>query len=363
MINLKVELGDRSYPIFIGEEVLPKLGEMCRLYNLGQKVVVITDKKVEKMYGAGMFSALQREVASLEVASVPVGEKSKSLKTAERIITRMLEIGCDRQSTVIGFGGGVVGDLAGFVASIFKRGVHFVQVPTTLLAQVDASVGGKTAVNHPFGKNLIGTFYQPHLVWMDLALLRSLPKREMVCGLGEVVKYGVIRDPELFHFLEQELEKILARDTVLLQEIVRRCCEIKAEIVSEDERENSGRMILNFGHTVGHAFEAALGYKRLAHGEAVLLGMLVESKIALDLKLLDPPSFKRIVKLIRRIPLPRIFGLASHQDLIGFMKHDKKTIDGRLRLVLPKSIGEVAITETIDVKTIRSALGYLAEGF
>jgi 3-dehydroquinate synthase len=361
MINLKVELGDRSYPIFIGEEILPELGEMCGLYNLGQKVVVITDKRVERLYGDQMFSALQKEVAALEVASIPAGERSKSVKTAERIITRMLEIGCDRQSTVVGFGGGVVGDLAGFVASIFKRGVHLVQVPTTLLAQVDASIGGKTAVNHPLGKNLIGTFYQPNLVWMDLALLRSLPKREMVCGLGEVVKYAVIRDPQLFDLLEQELDKILSRDTSLLQEIVRRCCEIKANIVSEDERENGGRIILNFGHTVGHALEAALGYKRLAHGEAVLLGMLVESKIALDLKLIGPPSFTRIAKLIRRFDLPRISGLTRNQDLIGYMKQDKKAIDDRLRFVLPKSVGEVTIADAVDAKTIKSALKYLTE--
>lgn len=360
MIKLKVELGKRSYPIFIGDDILGNLGEMYQLFGYGKKAVVITDKTVERQHGAQIISALAQRLDSLDLIAVRPGEASKRMKVVERIITRMLDSGCDRSSTVIAFGGGVVGDLSGFVASIFKRGIRFVQVPTTLLAQVDASVGGKTGINHPLGKNLIGTFYQPDLVWMDLALLRTLPKREIVCGLGEIVKYAIIRDRALFDLLEQKLEEILALDIALLSQIVERCCQIKADVVARDEREGGLRMILNFGHTVGHALEAALGYKEIAHGEAVLLGMLAESRIALNAKLLEKDDFTRIEGLIGRFDLPRDQAAKQTEHLLKFMQQDKKTVDERLKFILPTSIGEVMVADDVKPASILTALDALA---
>ncbi|MFQ5604755.1 MAG: 3-dehydroquinate synthase [bacterium] len=359
MIHIKIQFKDAVCPIYIGEDILEKLGEMLRIYEWGQDAFVLTDNTVHKLYGLKLLDGLKTVMHKVELATVAPGEKSKSWSTAGKILTRMLESQFERQVMVVSLGGGVVGDLAGFVASIYKRGVQFVQVPTTLLAQVDASVGGKTGVNHPVGKNLIGTFYQPKLIWIDLALLKTLPRQELVCGLGEMIKYGVIYDAELFDLLENNVNSVLALDTELLRRLVKRCCKIKAEIVALDEKEHGVRMILNFGHTIGHALEAAGSYGQLSHGEAVLLGMLAESKIARDLNLLSKQAFDRIQSLVAKFDLEKKIKYLNKQTLWQAMRSDKKALQGSLRFVLPQDIGSVKIVSDVEEKLIGSGINYL----
>ena len=359
MNKVLVELGDNSYPIFIGENILENLGEMLKLYNFSGQVVVITDSNVSKHHREALSKSLNTSLKSFELITIPAGERSKSFRTIENIVTQMVELVCDGQTAMLAVGGGVVGDITGFVASIYKRGVAYLQIPTTLLAQVDSSVGGKTGVNHPLGKNMVGTFYQPKMVWTDLMLLRTLPKNEIVCGLGEIIKYGIIKDSELFELVAENLEKILALDLELLQEIVMTCCRIKAEIVAEDEKEAGLRMILNFGHTIGHALEAEMGYKKISHGEAVLLGMLAESRMALSLKMLNKEDFLRIEGLIANFNLSDKLKDIDLERLIQFIGSDKKAASGKIRFVLPRKIGEVEIVEDIESSVIKSAMKYV----
>ncbi len=357
MFTVKVELGNQTYPVFIGSGTLEKLGEMHQLYNLGDQVCIITDTVVNDLYGARIRNCFNRAVL-LEILAFPPGEASKSLATVDAAIRQMLEKGYDRQATVVAMGGGVIGDLAGFVASIYKRGVRLIQVPTTLLAQVDASIGGKTGVNHALGKNMIGAFYQPKMVWSDLALLKTLPRREVVSGLGEVIKYGIIRDPFLFALVEHNFDEVFTLDLALMGEIVRRCCEIKAKVVSVDEKDHGQRMILNFGHTIGHAVETTLEY-RISHGEAVLLGILAESKIALDLGKLVHDDFRRIKDLILRFNWHALPGQINMDRLLEFLQRDKKTIGGKIKFVFPTKIGDVFISEQVDIAEVQSAITYL----
>ncbi len=359
MIKIKVDLEDKSYPIFIGNGILDKFGEMYKIFGFGQQGVLITDTNVQKYYGQQIRDSLEGLLNSFECITLPAGETSKSLATIEKIITRMLGAGFDRNVVLFAFGGGVVGDITGFTASIYKRGVQFIQVPTTLLAQVDSSVGGKTGVNHPSGKNMIGTFYQPKMVWMDLALLNTLPKREIICGLGEIIKYGIIKDISLFTLIEENIDRILALELDLMQEIIKRCCEIKAEIVASDEQERDQRLVLNFGHTIGHALEAALGYKKISHGEAVLLGMITESKIALDSQILGVEDFKRIQNLIAKFDLDRSIKTVNPDALLHFLKTDKKIKQGNLRFILPTKIGDVFIADDVEPHAIKEGFNYL----
>lgn len=356
MNKVLVELGRNAYPVFIGEGILENLGEMLHLYNLSGQVVVISDLNVHKHYGEALTKSLNFSKKSSHLIFIHGGERSKSFRTIEKILTQMLELRCDRNSVVLAFGGGVVGDIAGFVASVYKRGIPYLQVPTTLLAQVDSSLGGKTGVNHPLGKNMIGTFYQPKMVWTDLTVLQTLPKREIVCGLGEIIKYGVIKDAELFKLVEDRLHEMVALDLELLQEIVLRCCQIKAGIVAEDEKETGPRMVLNFGHTIGHALEAEMGYKKISHGEAVLLGMLVESRMALNLNILDIGDFQRIERLISRFELSGKLNRVEVGRLLKFIKADKKSSSGHTKFVLPRKIGEVDIVDEVSEDLIRSSL-------
>ncbi|MFQ5676437.1 MAG: 3-dehydroquinate synthase [bacterium] len=359
MNRLKVDLGKNSYPIFIGNGILQNLGEMLKLYNFADHAVVVTDSNVKKQYGDVLAKTLENAVDSVDVIDVLPGEKSKTLRTIDRIITRMLEFGCDRNSVVLACGGGVVGDIAGFAASIFKRGVACVQVPTTLLAQVDSAIGGKTGVNHALGKNLLGTFHQPKMVWSDLAVLQTLPKREVICGLAEIIKYGVIGDMALFESVEQNLERIIGLDLELLQTIVTRCSEIKADVVAKDEKESGLRMSLNFGHTIGHALEAQIGYKKISHGEAVLLGMQAESRMAVELQILAKEEFERISVLVSGFGLGAIFSSIDIRALDQFMKVDKKATGGKLKFVLPRKIGEVDILEDVPADVIRKGIAEL----
>src|SRR3990172_7308869 len=262
-------LGERSYPIYVGSDMGSDLGATCRKHGLPDQITLVTDRTIAKHYLRPVGNRLR--AAGFEVFStvIPPGEKEKNLSRAQALFTAMLKQGVGRKSAVLALGGGVVGDLAGFVAATYQRGVTLVQVPTTLLAQVDSSVGGKVAVNHPLGKNMIGAFFQPRFVWIDAETLKTLPPREIVCGLGEVAKYGVVFDAEFFAYLETNLERIQQLDAESMLAVQARCCELKAHVVSEDEREQGLRIVLNYGHTVGHALEAAGNYRVLKHGEAV----------------------------------------------------------------------------------------------
>jgi 3-dehydroquinate synthase len=290
------------------------------------------------------------------VAEVPDGEAYKSLNWASRLYDIMVEHRMDRRSPVIALGGGVIGDLTGFVAATYMRGVPFIQVPTSLLAQVDASVGGKVAVDHPRGKNLIGAFYQPELVLISLDTLRTLSDRELRAGLAEVIKYGVIADEALFVYLERHIERVLARDEDALAHLVARSCEIKAEVVAGDEREQGRRAMLNFGHTTGHALEAHLGYGSLLHGEAVAIGMLAAARLAERMGMLDAAPVERIRNLVERTGLPVFCGNMDIEAVMNLMQHDKKAVGGRLRFVLPTRIGEVILRDDVDEADIRAAL-------
>jgi len=268
----------------------------------------------------------------------------------------MLKKRIPRNAAVIALGGGVVGDLAGFVAATYQRGIKLVQVPTSLLAQVDSSIGGKVGVNHSLGKNMIGAFHQPAFVWMDAEYVKTLPKREMICGLGEVIKYGVIRDAELFAYLESHLEGILRFDIEALMNVQYACAAIKAEIVSQDEKESGIRTILNYGHTIGHGLESAGRYKLLKHGEAVLLGMIGEAFIAKEMNLLNVDSYERIVSLVRRLPMKIELSLLKMADIMDAIGRDKKRVAKKLRLVLPVKIGKVKVVDDVEPVLIRSAV-------
>lgn len=358
---VEVELGERGYPIYIGSEILPQFGQFYRQHELGRRVAVITDHRVGKLYGRVVEEALKDfEVHRIEV---PPGEESKSLSVAEGIYTELIERHFDRGSTIVALGGGVVGDLAGFVASTFLRGVAYVQVPTTLLAQTDSSVGGKVAVNHPLGKNLIGTFYQPRFVFVDTEVLRTLPREELLAGLVEVVKYGIIWDEGFFSFLETDLERVLALDPEAVGRVVERCCQIKAEVVGQDEKETSGlRSILNYGHTIGHAIEALTEYQGCKHGQAVMLGMIAAAKMAFDLELLSEEDFRRQENLLRRIDRPKEVAHLAVEEIVERMWSDKKVRDDRIRFVLAERIGRVIVTDQVPLEVITAGIEYIRGG-
>ncbi len=356
MQTLHVELGPRSYPIYLGRQKLSSIGPICRDLNIPSVMVIITDRIVSKLYLSHVANSLKHHGFVVHSIIVPPGEHQKSLRTANRIFTELIKKRVGRNSAIAALGGGVIGDLAGFVAATYLRGVPLVQIPTTLLAQADSSVGGKVAVNHPLGKNMIGAFYQPKCVLSDVDVLRTLPPREVVCGLGEVIKFSVIADAQLFESIEEHLEDLLHLNTDALITVVARCCEIKASLVSKDEVEKGERIILNYGHTVGHALEAAGEYKLFKHGEAVLLGMWVENIIAYQRGLISRETYERMQNLLMRliplIPHTRV----RRADAVAAMAADKKTVDGRIRMVLPNQIGRVSVTEGIAKEEVQSAL-------
>jgi 3-dehydroquinate synthase len=354
--QIVVPLGERTYPIYVGTEMSASFAPTCQNHQIAQTVVIITDTNVAQYYLKPLKRHLLQHQFHVTSIVIPPGERQKSLARANRIFTTMLENGIGRKSAVIALGGGVIGDLAGFVAAVYHRGLQFVQVPTTLLSQVDSSVGGKVAVNHPLGKNMIGAFYQPTFVWTDVSYLSTLPDREISCGLGEVVKYGVIWDAELFSYLEEHLDDILHLDRQAVMHVQARCCEIKSHIVAQDERETGLRMILNFGHTIGHALEAAGEYRVLKHGEAVLLGMIAESFIAREQGLIDDQTYRRIEHLIRRIPLSCKLASLKPASILKAMSRDKKFVSGKKRLVLPTRIGEVRVVEEVEPRYIQESL-------
>jgi len=355
-----VELGPASYPIIIGSGLLSRLGEMVAERVSGRRCLLITNPTVGQHYAEPARASLEAAGMQVTMGVIPDGEEFKTLETAGKLFSAAVEGKLERDCPVIALGGGVVGDVAGFVAATYMRGVPLVQVPTSLLAQVDSSVGGKVAVNHPAGKNLIGAFYQPRLVLIDLNTLRTLPQREMRAGMAEVIKYGVIWDREFFSFLETALEEALALQEEALLPLVKRCCEIKAEIVSQDEREHGIRAFLNFGHTVGHAVEAVTSYTLYRHGEAVAIGMAAAGYLALEMGFWREEDFLALRQLLVRAGLPVSAPGISRRLLREFMEHDKKKQKGVLRWVIPKALGKVVIVDNIPEEMIESALAKIA---
>jgi len=353
--TVRIALGDRSYDVLIGSGLLVEAGERIRALGLTGRVAIVTDDTVGPLYGARLEESLRKAGFEPTCIEVPAGEASKSLGEAGRLYEAFLDAGLDRHGAVLALGGGVVGDLAGFVAATFMRGIAHVQVPTTLLAQVDSSVGGKVGVNLPRGKNLVGAFYQPRLVLADVACLRSLPVRQLRAGLAEVVKYGVIADGALFSWLEEQVEPLLAAEERVLADAVGASCRIKASVVEVDEREAGPRAILNFGHTVGHAIEAASGYCRYLHGEAVALGMLAAADLSVRLGLCAPALRERLARLLERLGLPTRASLQV-EDIEKSMYYDKKVKDGMNYFVLTKDIGSVTVTRIFDREALRETL-------
>jgi 3-dehydroquinate synthase len=354
--QIDVVLGERSYPMYAGADMVSSFAPMCRQHGMSDSLVIITDRNVASHHLRPLQQNLLHHKFQPTTVIIPSGENQKNLHRANAIFTELLKKRIPRNAAVIALGGGVIGDLAGFIAATYQRGVRLVQVPTTLLAQVDSSIGGKVGVNHPLGKNMIGAFYQPAFVWMDADFLKTLPPREVVCGFGEIFKYGVIRDTELFGFLELNVEKILRRDSESIKYVQAKCAAIKAEVVSQDERESGIRIILNCGHTIGHGLEFAGHFKILKHGEAVLLGMIAESFIAKEMKLLDADSYDRIVALVGRISIKTKLASLKIDDIISAIGRDKKHIGAKLRFVLPVKIGEVQVVDNVTPKLIQKAV-------
>jgi 3-dehydroquinate synthase len=355
MIELTVELGERRYPIFIGSGLIER-PELIRPYLGGSQGLIVTNEVVAPLY----LERVRQALSNVRVSHIalPDGEAHKTLETFSTIIDALVDGRHDRTTTVIALGGGVVGDIAGFAAACYQRGVRLIQIPTTLLAQVDSSVGGKTAVNHARGKNLIGAFHQPACVIADTDVLGTLPARELTAGVGEIVKYGVIRDAVFFEWLEQHLEALLRLEPEALAFAVRRSCEIKADVVAADERESGLREILNFGHTFGHGLEQIGGYETWLHGEAVALGMVIAADLSVREKLLDRADAKRIKTLLARAGLPVTPPADLSRDaLLEAMSRDKKVKDGKVRLVLAKRIGSVKTTDDYGAKALRETLG------
>ena len=354
MKTLELDLGDRSYPIYIGTGLLAR-AELLTSYIHGARVAIVSNTTVAPLYLARVRAALTR-YQPLDVI-LPDGEQHKTLEVLNRIFDALLQNRCDRQTTIIALGGGVVGDMAGFAAAVYQRGVPFIQVPTTLLAQVDSSVGGKTGVNHALGKNMIGAFYQPRAVVIDTDTLGTLPDRELSAGLAEVIKYGLIRDPGFFEWLEAHMDRLLVRDPAALAEAIYRSCRNKAEVVVADEKEAGARALLNLGHTFGHAIETGMGYGAWLHGEAVAAGMAMAADLSRRLGWLKEAEVTRIRALIERARLPvqapPTLSAARFREL---MSVDKKVLAGKLRLVLLKQLGEAVITADVPAAALDETL-------
>jgi 3-dehydroquinate synthase len=357
MQKIIVDLGERSYDIVIGNAVLGEIGGALLQFGFSKRIALVSNPTVYGLYGDAVSGSLGKAGFELVEIILPDGEEYKNLASVEKIYEKMLRARLDRKSALVALGGGVIGDITGFAASTYMRGIDFIQLPTTLLAQVDSSVGGKTGVNHALGKNMIGAFWQPRLVWIDTDTLLSLPKRELLAGLAEVIKYGVIWDEELFEFIEAGRERILGLDRASLMRLIARSCEIKADVVSRDEREAGLRAILNYGHTIGHAIETITGYKRFLHGEGVAIGMHIEAKLSKMLGMIGEGEVERIRRLLESYGLP--FDIPEGTDLDGLlsaMQLDKKTVSGELKFILPEKIGSVRIHKGVSQEEILRAL-------
>ena len=355
--TLRVELGANSYPIIVGSGLLNRAAELLTPHLKSNKVLIVSDAFVKARYMPVVSRSLTDAGLDVHAIEIPVGEESKSLAQFSRIQDRLVAHQLDRGSTLIALGGGVIGDLAGFAAAVYMRGIAYVQIPTTLQAQVDASVGGKTAINHPKGKNLIGAFHQPKLVIIDVDTLKTLPQRDIRAGLIEVIKMGVIRDEPLFKMVEENLDALLNTEDATLIEMIASACVSKAEIVAKDEKESGLRMVLNYGHTFGHALEALTHYNRYRHGEAVSIGMNCAAQLAVNLRMFSETDFQRQCALLKRAKLPLTFPPdLTPETLCDAMSLDKKTLGGKLRLILPTRIGEVVIRDDIDNRQVLAAI-------
>jgi len=353
MKKVPVSLDERSYDVVIGNGILSALGATVRELGLGPKEMVVTSMRLWHLYGVAIQDSLVAGGFDVRVAQMNDDEESKSIQTVTSLYDKLVENEFDRNSGITAVGGGVVGDVTGFTAATFMRGVPLVQVPTTLLAQVDSSIGGKTGVNLPSGKNLVGAFYQPRLVWTDVSTLKTLPEREIRSGLAEVIKYAVVADPGLFQTLEENVHSFSKTPSDTLIEIVSRCCSIKARIVEQDERDHGIRSILNYGHTVGHALESLTSYNHYTHGEAVALGMIVAARVSREIGAIDQSAVEKQERLISAAGLPtRINHSMKPQDIVRQFTRDKKRLAGRTRWVLPKTVGEVFLTDEVPLDAV-----------
>ncbi len=349
---VKVPLGDRSYEIMIGPGLLTELPEKLAGFIAGKKLFIVTDSNVEDLVGYDLLNMLRGQGVDVEMLSFPAGEDAKDMKTVVDLARQLVSLGADRNSMLLALGGGVTGDICGFLASIYMRGIPFIQVPTTLLAQVDSSVGGKTGVDLPEGKNLIGTFAQPVAVFADIGVLCTLPAGEIRNGLAEVVKYGMIVDENFFNFLEKKWWDIINLEPDTIVFLVKRSCEIKADVVSRDEKEGGLRRILNFGHTIGHAVEAVSGYS-IPHGEAVAIGMVAVSRVSVSRGLMTEDQLGRLKSLLEQFRLPvEIPGEMDRDAIIKHIKRDKKVRDGRVHFVLTRGIGSTVIVDDVSMEDL-----------
>jgi 3-dehydroquinate synthase len=360
MQTIDVALEPHPYVIHVGHGVLSRLGDLCRTAGLGRQVALITDHTVAGLHLAPAVTSLREAGFAVTEVRFAGTDAAKHLRTAEEIFGQLIQAGLDRKAWVLALGGGVVGDLAGFVAATFLRGIPFVQVPTTIVSQVDASIGGKTGVNHPLGKNMIGAFHQPRLVCIDTALLRTLPRRELAAGMAEVAKHALIRDPELFAFLERHIEQVVGLELGPdeLDRLIAANARIKAEVVAADEKEGELRAILNYGHTIGHAIESASQYGYL-HGEAVILGMIGAGELAVQRGMWDPAERERQDQLLARLGIPAGLSRFSADLIAERTRADKKRLEGRHRFVLARRIGQVEIVDGISDGEVRAAVAYI----
>lgn len=354
MKTLYVELGERRYPIFIGSNLNPQ--ELLEPYIHGKQVMIVSNDTVAPLYLDRYKAALENLGKTVATCILPDGEKYKNIEHLNLIFDALLEAGFNRDCTVLALGGGVIGDMAGFASACFQRGVYFIQVPTTLLSQVDSSVGGKTGINHPLGKNMIGAFQQPQVVLADMSQLSTLPDRELSAGLAEVIKYALLGDEDFLVWLEANMEGLIARDEQLLAEAVYRSCAHKARIVTNDEKEQGERALLNLGHTFGHAIESYLGYGEWLHGEAVATGMVMAADLSHRMGWISLEDLERTKKIISRAQLPIVCPKIPLDDFLAYMAHDKKVLNGQLRLVLLQQLGKAVITRDFDVELMQQAI-------
>ena len=354
-----VNLGSRSYRIVVASGALQSVGERLRELRLGSRAALVSDGAIMRLYGKTVVASLESAGFTVTTIDVPEGEAAKTLAVAEHCWDRLLTAGLDRTSTVLALGGGAVGDVAGFAAATYMRGINFIQLPTTVLAQVDASIGGKTAIDHPLGKNMIGAFHQPRLVVVDPAVARTLPEREFRSGLAEIVKHGIVLDADYFAELERDLAPLAARDLGVLERIIGGSCRLKASVVERDEREAELRHVLNYGHTIGHALEAATGYTRYAHGEAVSLGIVAEARLARRLGIADDETTTRQERMLETLGLPVRAPSIDVEPIVSAMGRDKKAKDGRVPFVLAPRIGAFRIVYDVPTTEIHAVIASL----
>ena len=354
MQTLYVELGERRYPIFIGSDLDPNA--LLEPYIHGRQVMIVSNETVAPLYLARYVAAIEALGKTVATCILPDGEIYKNIEHLNLIFDALLASGFNRDCTVLALGGGVIGDMAGFASACFQRGVYFIQVPTTLLSQVDSSVGGKTGINHPLGKNMIGAFQQPQVVLADMSQLKTLPPRELSAGLAEVIKYALLGDANFLAWLEQHMDDLVQGDEAALAEAVYRSCAHKARIVANDEKEQGERALLNLGHTFGHAIESYLGYGEWLHGEAVATGMVMAADLSQRMGWISAEDLVRTKNIIQRANLPIVCPQIPLDDFLAYMAHDKKVLNGQLRLVLMQAVGQAIITKTFDVELMKQAI-------